>query len=44
MDLQQLKGINTKFLTRYVKGVPFVNGIKVYERSTFFCQKWYING
>ena len=43
MDLQQLKGINAKFLTTYVK-VPFVNGIKVYERSTFFCQKWYMNG
>ena len=35
MDLQQLKAINAKFLTRYVKGVPFVNGIKVCERSTF---------
>ena len=35
VDLQQLKGINAKFLTTYVKGVPFINGIKVYERSTF---------
>ena len=35
MDLQQLKGINAKFLTTYVKGVPFINGIKVCERSTF---------
>ena len=31
MDLQQLKGINAKFLTTYVKGVPFINGIKVCE-------------
>ena len=33
---------DAKFYTRYVKGVPIVE--KVYERGTFFREKWYIKG
>ena len=32
------------FLTRYVKGVPFVNRRCTIPQCYLYCQKWYING
>ena len=38
----EVKSDASSLKARYVKGIPIVE--KVYERGTFFREKWYIKG